>query len=73
MSSLRVVRGVTGVEPAHRDQGETEVADLGQQPVQRGLIREQANDDRLRTVADDLEATEPVRPRFIKDLSTRIS
>ncbi len=32
--------GLAGVEPAHGDQAEPEVADFGQQPVQRGLVRE---------------------------------
>src|SRR5215470_20068853 len=30
--------GLAGVQPAHGDQAEPEVADLGQQPVQRGLV-----------------------------------
>jgi hypothetical protein len=48
VSLLRLISGVTGVQLAHRDQGQAEIADPGQQPVQRGLIREQASDDRLR-------------------------
>ena len=31
-----------GVQPAHGDQAEPEVADLGEQPVQRWLVGEQA-------------------------------
>ena len=30
--------GPAGVQPAHGDQAQPEVADLGQQPVQRGLV-----------------------------------
>jgi len=67
VSLLRLVSGVTGIQLAHRDQGQAEIADPGQQPVQRGLISEQASDDRLRTVAADLEAAEPVRPPVIED------
>jgi len=67
VSLLRLVSGVTGGQLAHRDQGQAEITDPGQQPVQRGLIREQASDDRLRTVAADLEAAEPFRPPVIED------
>src|SRR6266700_386002 len=55
------------VEPAYRDQAQPEVADLGQHSVQCGLVREQANDDRLGAVAADLEAAEPVRPPVVED------
>src|SRR5712671_3471897 len=67
VSLLRLVLRVTGVQLAHRDQGQTEVADPCQQPVQRGLIREQASDDRLPAIVADLEAAEPVCPPVIKD------
>src|SRR6516164_6344357 len=67
MSLLRLVFGVAGVEPAHRDQAQPEVANLGQQPVQCGLIGEQADDDRVRAVAAELEAAEPVRPLVVED------
>jgi len=43
--SLRcLVSGLAGVEPAHGDQAQPEVADLGQQPVQRGLVSKQAGE-----------------------------
>src|SRR5262249_39472510 len=67
VSFLRLFLWVAGVEPAHRVQGQAEVTDLGQQPVQRGLIGEQAEADCLRAVAADLEAAEPVRPAVIED------
>src|ERR1700733_1207405 len=63
----RLVFGVAGVEWAHRDQAQPEVADLGQQPVPCGLIGKQGNDDRLRAVAAELEAAEPVRPLVVED------
>jgi hypothetical protein len=49
--------GLAGVEPAHGDQAEPEVADFGQQPMQRGLVSEQPADDRLLALAADLEGT----------------
>src|SRR6266581_7409084 len=67
VSLRRLVLRVTGVQLAHRDQGQTEVANLCQQPVERGLIREQASDDCLRAIVADLETAEPVRPPVIKD------
>ena len=67
VSLLRLVLRVTGAELAHRDQGQTEVANLCQQSVERGLIREQASDDRLRAIVADLETAKPVRPPVIKD------
>jgi hypothetical protein len=67
VSLLRRISGATSAQLAHRDQGQAEIADPGQQPVQRALIREQASDDRLRAVAADLEAAEPVRPPVIED------
>src|SRR6266550_4513258 len=67
VSLRRLVLRVTGGQLAHRDQGQTEVANLCQQPVERGLIREQASDDRLRAIVADLETAKPVRPPVIKD------
>src|SRR6266700_6939095 len=43
--------GLAGIEPAHGDQTEPEVADFGQQPMQRGLVSEQPADDRLLALA----------------------
>src|SRR6266566_627086 len=59
--------GLAGVEPAHGDQAEPEVADFGQQPVQRGLVSEQPADDRLLSLAADLEAVEPGGPPAVQD------
>src|SRR6266487_6874262 len=59
--------GLAGVQPAHGDQAEPEVADFGQHPVQRGLVGEQAADDRLLAVAADLEAVEPGGPPAVQD------
>jgi hypothetical protein len=59
--------GRVGVQPAHRDQAEPEVADFGQQPVQRGLVGEQATDDRFIFLAADLEAVEPGGPPGVQD------
>jgi hypothetical protein len=41
---------------AHRDQEQPEVAHLGQQPVQSGLVCDRACDDGFVAVAADLEA-----------------
>src|SRR5438105_14205881 len=54
--------GLASVQPAHGDQAEPEVADFGQQPMQRGLVSEQAADHRLLALAADLEAVEPGGP-----------
>src|SRR5438045_7558308 len=54
-------------QPAHGDQAEPEVTDLGQQPVQRGLVSEQAAEDRLLALAADLEAIEPGGPSAVQD------
>src|SRR5580693_4928693 len=54
VSLPRLVSGISGVQPARRDQGQPEITDLGQQPVQCGLVREQANDDCLGAVAAGL-------------------
>ena len=59
--------GLAGVQPTHGDQAEPEVADLGQQPVQRRLVSEQAEDDRLVALAADLEAVEPGGPPAVQD------
>src|SRR6266542_5907027 len=59
--------GRAGVQPAHGDQAEPEVADFGQQPVQRGLVSDQAADDRLLALAADLEAVEPGGPPAVED------
>ena len=49
----------------HRDQGQPEVADLGQQPAQCGLVREQANDDRLGAVAAELAGRRTSPPHWL--------
>ena len=59
--------GLAGVHSAHGDQAEPEVADFGEQPVQRGLVSEQAADDRLLALAADLEAIEPGGPPAVQD------
>lgn len=59
--------GAVGVEPTHRDQGQPEVTDLSQQPVQCWLIGEPTGDGSLRAVAADLKAAKPVRPPVIED------
>src|SRR5262249_44502054 len=56
-----------GIEPANRDQGESKVADLDQQPVERGLVGEHAEDDRLLPLALDLQAIEPGGPPAVQD------
>src|ERR1700683_3127381 len=61
------ISGIAGVQPAHRDQAQPEVTNLGQQPVQCGLVRKQAGDDGLGTVAAELEAAEPVSPLVVQD------
>jgi len=55
------------VQPAHGDQAESQVADLGQQPVQRGLVSKQPGDDGLLAVVADLEAVEPGGPLAVQD------
>src|SRR5580693_7633876 len=59
--------GLAGVQPAHGDQAKPEVADFGQQPVQRGLVSDLAADDRLLALAADLEAAEPGGPSAVQD------
>src|SRR5215470_3387066 len=59
--------GPAGVQPAHGDQAEPEVADFGQQPVQRGLVSDQAAEDRLLALAAELQAVEPGGPPVIQD------
>jgi len=51
----------------HGDQGQPEVADLVQQPVQGGLVGYLAGDDRLAAVVVDLEPLEPGRPAPVQD------
>ena len=60
--------GLAGVQPAHGDQAEPEVADFGQQPVQRGLVSAQPADDRLLALAADLKAVEPGCPPVTQDI-----
>src|SRR5690348_6192182 len=60
--------GLAAVQPAYGDQAEPEVADFGQQPVQRGLVSEQAADDCLLALAVDVEAVEPGGPPAVQDL-----
>src|SRR5215472_11614807 len=62
-----LVPGLADVEPAHGDQAEPEVAHFGQHPVQRGLVSEQAADERLLALAADLEAVEPGGPPAVQD------
>src|SRR5215469_3654672 len=57
---------VLGSQSAHGDQAEPEIADLGQQPVQRGLIGERAGDEGLGVLARDLETVEPDRPVVVQ-------
>jgi len=59
--------GLAGVQPTHRDQAEPEVADLGQQPVQGGLVSDQAANHRLLALAADLQAAEPRGPPHVQD------
>ena len=56
-----------GIEPVYGNEDQAEVGHPVQQPVQRGLIRHRAGDDRLAVVAGDLEALEPGRPALIED------
>src|SRR5260370_7601433 len=58
--------GPAGVQPAHGDQAETEVADFGQQPMQRGLVSDQAANDRLVALSADLQAAEPGGPPAVQ-------
>src|SRR5579875_1140106 len=58
--------GLAGVQPPHGDQTEPQVADFGQYPVQRGLVSEQAANDRLLALAADLEAAEPSGPPAVE-------
>src|SRR6202021_553058 len=67
LSPLPPDGGAPGVQPTHRDQAQPGATDLGQQPVQCGLVREQADDDRLGAVVAELEAAEPVRPLIVRD------
>ena len=53
---------LVGVQPTHGDQAEPEVADFGQQPMQRGLVSDQAAEDRLLALGADVEAVEPSGP-----------
>jgi hypothetical protein len=56
-----------GTEPAYRNQDQPEVADPVQQPVQGGLVRDRAGDDRLAVVTADRQALEPGRPARVED------
>src|SRR5437763_14379802 len=65
------------IEVAYRDQEQPEVAYLGQQPVQGGLIGDRARDDGFLPVAADLEVLEPGGPppaedALAPDLVTRV-
>jgi hypothetical protein len=73
ISVPRPVPGFAEAQPAYRDQAQPEVADLGQHPVQRGLISEQARDGRLRAVAVDLQTPNQAAQRPSSTPSTRIS
>ena len=59
--------GLAGIQPAHGDQAEPEIADFGQHPMRRGLVREQAADHRLLAPAADLQAVEPGGPPAVQD------
>ena len=59
--------GLAGFQPAHRDQAEPEVADFGQQPVQRWLVSKQTADDCVLALRADLEAVEPGRQPAVQD------
>src|SRR5579859_5535766 len=56
-----------GVQPVHGDKAESEVADLGQQSMQRGLVSQRPADNRLVVLGADLEAVEPGGPPAVKD------
>jgi|Tabmets5t2r1_1033131.scaffolds.fasta_scaffold26821_3 hypothetical protein len=47
IASLPPGRLVVGVDAAHRDQGQTQVADLGEQAVQGRLVADRAGDGGL--------------------------
>ena len=55
------------IEVAYRDQEQPEIAYLGQQPVQGGLISDRACDDGFFPVAADLEVLEPGGPPPVED------
>jgi hypothetical protein len=55
------------VKAMYRDQGEPEVADLGEHAVQRGLVGERAGHDRMPAVVLDLQVSEPGRPAGVED------
>src|SRR5215472_101650 len=55
------------IEVAYRDQEQPEVAYLGQQSVQGGLIGDRACDDGFFPVAGDLEVLEPGGPPLVED------
>jgi len=55
------------IEVAYRDQEQPEIAYLGQQPVQGGLIGDRACDDGFFPVAADLEVLEPGGPPPVED------
>ena len=66
-------RWLIWIEVAYRDQEQPEVAYLGQQSVQGGLIGDRACDDGVLPVAADLEVLEPGGPPPVEDALTRIS
>src|SRR5207342_3023502 len=67
VSSSRGHSGLIRTEPAYRIQDQAQVADPVQQPVQGGLIRDRAGDDRLAVVTADRQALEPGRPARVQE------
>ena len=59
--------GLAGVQPTYGDQAEPKVADFSQQSVQRGLVGDQAAEDRLLALPADLQAAEPCGPPAVQD------
>jgi hypothetical protein len=55
------------VEAVYGGQGEAEVADLGEQAVQCGLVGERAGHGGLAAVVVDVEVSEPGRPVGVED------
>lgn len=56
-------------QTAHGDEVKAEISDLGEHPMQGGLILKRPRNDRLAGVIPDLEALEPCRPSAVQDLA----
>ena len=54
--------GPAGTAPAYGNEDQAKVGHPVQQPVQSGLVRHRAGDDRVAVIAGDLQALEPGRP-----------